>query len=597
MDKDTFGREVVQLLGIRQPRCGLVFGEGACEATGTPCYKTWATCKFKSAYDKSASIEWMFSRDGDPAPFTYAESGGDIRTNPIPLLRSVSTVASSINSSGQSDIESSLGIAGNIRFILGDIPWDDVFGDDNIADRSPVVVAPFWAKWQARIGEAVTQCTATLYTGYRGDDLGDMQPRKYDLRSMNGPQNGTITGIADAPTRKLNRKLALFPRSTDIAIAQDISETETDIRVLAALVDLSDDFGNTAPRKYLRIGSEVIEYAGFTEIDAPLYALTGVRRGMFATVAKTAKANDAAQRFGWIERMTGYEAARWLIRNHTVLDVSVIDDAQWDQEGGTFLSTIILSGGVPEPTPVAQLVGELARDGLFKTYWNDRLQTMPLRAVRPSIGVPVFLSDQYSIVADSASLETDTEQRITRVITSYDKINPVEGQDNFTNYRRTQARIFTEGESPNFADESVREERIFSRWIRSDSNALFLNNGILLQRQFSPQYMTIDLDAKDIDISTTDEVDLQSKDIINADGSPRVLRWEVLTWNEITPGHKLRLKLGLSQFQAGKRYGIIMANDAPVYADATEAQRANGCWLADDTTGLMPNGDPAYLLW
>jgi hypothetical protein len=402
--------------------------------------------------------------------------------------------------------------------------------------------------------------------------------------------------VADAPTRKLNRKLALFPRSTEIALEQDITDAQTTIRVVATEADLSDAFGNTGNRRFLRIGSEVVQYTGFTEISAPVYELTNCTRGVLNTEASAHEANDACQRHGRYERITGYNLAKDLIRNHTVLPNSVISDTDWNSEGGTFLSTILLTGDVPEPTPVAQLIAEAARDGLFQTFWDDRKQAMPLRAIRPSLDVPVLLSDQYSIVADSASLAVETEQRITRIMTSYAKVNPVEGDDEFTNYARHRQRIFTEGETEEFADGSVREERIFSRWIRTDANALFLNNGILLQRQFSPQYMTIDLDAKDIDISLSDEVDLETKDILDADGNKLIKRWQVITWTETVPGHKLRLKLALSQFQPGKRYGIIMANNAPTYGNATETQRANGCWLSNDN-GLMPNGDPGYLLW
>lgn len=596
MDKDTFGREVVQILGIKQPKCTLTFGQGACEATGTPCYKTWATCKFKSAFNRNGSIEWMFCRDGDPVPWLASVLGDDERTNAIPKLLNVSTVSSSINSAGQDQNQSALGIAGNIRFTIGDLPWDDAFGDDNLADRSPVVTASFWGKWQARIGEAWTQCTATVYTGYNGDEIGDMQARQYDLRSLAGPQNGTVSGVADAPTRKLNRKLALFPRSTEIALDQDIAAGANSIRVVGKEDDLTDAFGNTGARKFLRIGSEVIQYLTVTEISAPVYELTGVTRGMFTTEAKAHEANDACQRFGYYERITGYDLAKDLIRNHTVLPNSVINNADWAFEGGTFLPTILLTGGVPEPTPVAQLIAEAARDGLFQTFWDDRKQTMPLKAIRPSSTVPVLLSDQYSILADSASLQVETEQRITRIMTSYDKINPVEGKEEFTNYRLHKQRIFTEGETEDFADGSVREERIFSRWIRTTANALFLNNGILLQRQFSPQYMTIGLDAKDIDVDLGDEVDLESKDILDAAGNKQIKRWQVINWTETDPGHRLKLKLALSQFQPGKRYGIIMANNAPTYGNASATQRANGCWLSNNN-GLMPNGDPGYLLW
>jgi hypothetical protein len=44
------------------------------------------------------------------------------------------------------------------------------------------------------------------------------------------------------------------------------------------------------------------------------------------------------------------------------------------------------------------------------------------------------------------------------------------------------------------------------------------------------------------------------------------------------------------------KFAVIMENDAPAYADATEAERLVGCWLADETTGLMPDGSDPYLI-
>jgi len=583
------------MLGIKQPRCALTFGVGACEATGTPCYNTWATCKFKEAYDLSASIEWMFARDGDPFPDTYSESGDDIRTNPIPTLKRTSSVSSSLNVATARIGESPFGIIGKITFQVADFPWRDDFGDPYRDDRAEIIEAPFWAKWKARIGEAVTQCTATIYTGYEGDAIGDMQAQSYDLRTIDGPANGGISGTADAPLRKLNE--ARFPRSTEIQLEEDIEAADTSIRVSAAVADLEDAFGNTGAQRYIRIGSEIIGYTGYTEIDAPVYELTGVTRGALATEVDDHSAEDACQRVGHYVNIALYNLARDLIQNHSILPNALIEDAEWDQEGGTFLSTIKVTGTVPEPTKITELLGEIARDGLFSVWWDDRAQTIPLLASRAALGVPVFLSDEYSIIQDSATLRVDTEERKTRVTMSYGQINPVKGLEDFTNYRKRFARIFGEGETEQFADGAILDNRIFSRWIRTDANALRVRAAILAELQFSPQYLVIELDAKDRAINIGDQVDLQSRVVVNADGSKRIVRWRVIRWQETQPGHKLRLELALSPFPANKRYGIIMENDAPVYGDATEAERASGCWLADETTGLMPNGDQPYLLW
>jgi hypothetical protein len=52
-DETTIGREPIELVRIRLPRCANVFGEGICTATGSgnqKCYNTRATCRAVSSY-------------------------------------------------------------------------------------------------------------------------------------------------------------------------------------------------------------------------------------------------------------------------------------------------------------------------------------------------------------------------------------------------------------------------------------------------------------------------------------------------------------------------------------------------------------------
>jgi hypothetical protein len=596
VSKDQFNRRIIQILGIRQPRCAERHGVAPCEATGVECHNTFATCTFRSAYRREGAIEWMFAKPGDPFPWTGAQDGEHIRTNCLPVLRSVSVISSTINVATSRIGESPFGVVGSLSFEIDDLPWRNEFGDFYRDDRAQIIEAPFWALWKARIGEAVTQCQVFLYTGYEGQTLDQFQRQRYDLRTVNGPSNGSVKGEADSPLRKLGRRYAQFPRATDIQLINPLDTSSLAVRVrVQSEADLDDDFGNTAPRKFLRIGSEVVQYTGFDEVDAPVYDLTGVQRGAIGTQPQEHRADAACQRHGRFERIRGYEAVRYLIRDHTVIDNDLIDDAQWDAEGSTFLGTIQLTGDVPEPTPVESLAGELARDGLFNIWWDDREQTIPLLANRPPTEVPFFVSDDYNIVANGSALMTDTEARITRARLSYGKIDPLAGDD-FVNFDFERIRISVDGELPDFADGSIRESRIVSRWIRTVANAILVNASILQRYRFSPDYMLIDLDAKDRDaVLLGGVVDLETKDVITSEGEKDVQRWQVISWTEIEPGHKFRVKLQ-SYFFVG-RFARIMPNSAPDYETATQAERDTGGFIADNVTGLMPNGDPPYLLW
>jgi len=56
------------------------------------------------------------------------------------------------------------------------------------------------------------------------------------------------------------------------------------------------------------------------------------------------------------------------------------------------------------------------------------------------------------------------------------------------------------------------------------------------------------------------------------------------------------MSVEMQSFQFVGKFAVIMESNAPDYADATEDERLFGAWIADGTTGLMPNGDDPYLI-
>ena len=137
-DESTYGRKPVVVVELIQPRCSNRFGVSPCTATGTPkCYNCYWTCLDKDNYDTDGSITWRFSRPQDDVGWLYEETDADnIKTNAIPLLKSVSTTSSRINLGASRKGESPLGRRATATITFSNGVWDDHVGDYYLADRT-----------------------------------------------------------------------------------------------------------------------------------------------------------------------------------------------------------------------------------------------------------------------------------------------------------------------------------------------------------------------------------------------------------------------------------------------------------------------------
>lgn len=587
----TFGREPVQIVELDQPRCALRFGTAPCTATGTPkCYNTYWTCLDRENYDPTGRIVWRFSKPDAGIWPLYERDGETIRTNPIPCLLDVSTAPSRVNLAATRKSESPFGVRASVEVTLSDPQWDDHVGDFYLADRTPPAERPsFWSLWQAR-NPFYPGALIRVYEGYRGQALSEMQQRLYVLDRADPPTNGRVTLRGSDPLQLSDKDRAMFPRATDIRLAGAIDAATTTIAVITPLANLTDTFGNSA-HKYARIGSEIIRYDGQTG-TAPDYTLTGVVRGALNTVAAAHQADAAVQRVGRYENLTYWRVAHDLLTAHTPMPAQFIDLDQWDDEGNRWLNTFRTTATVVEPTPVEVLAGELMRDGLFFIWWDERAQTIPMQAVRPPEGIPPRMDDRQNII--SAEYTSRPDDRLTRVTIYYGQFDPTKRLDDFTNYDFRRIRIDAEAETEAATGGEIRELEIFSRWIRTQSQAFLLAAQILLRYRLIPRYLRVTLDAKDRAITIGDVRDVATRTILDTQGNPTTSRWQVISFEEMKPGETCVVDMQSYTF-IGK-FALIMPNDAPDYEDATEDERLSGCWLADDATGLMPDGTDPYLL-
>lgn len=595
LTEGDYGREPITVVELQQKRCTLTYGTAPCTATGTPkCYQTWGSCRDlnRENITSDGSITWRFVKAQAGIWPLYEESGDDIKTNPIPLLVSVTTSSSSINVASQREGQSPLGVKAGVTVVLQDGPWDDHVGDPYLADRT-VVQGNFWAKWRAR-NLFYSDMRLFVYEGYVGQALGDMQRRDYILDKVQGPDSrGKVTLIGKDPLRLAALKDAQVPRATDIRLQTAINASTTAIRVGAFEADLSANFGNTGSNRYAAIGREIILYTGWSLVSTGVYDLTGVARGALGTVAVAQSANSVLQRCARWEGLRLWEIAADIIDNHTPIPAGYRDNALWLEEGEDYLFTQFSNLTVPAPRGAEQLLGDMCQQGSFSIWWDERRATIPLLANRPPKETPKVVTDQLNILAGSAQVDDDVDAQITRVAIFYDPRNPFD-LERPENYRTLRLSIDGEVEAPAAAN-AVRTLTIFAYAVTQDSNAFRLATKILLRYRLIPKYLSLSLDAKDRTIKLGDVLAVTTAAFVDTEGGIASTLWQVIKNEENSPGDAFLVELQ-SYFFLG-RFGFIMPSTATDdYASATANEKATGLYIADETTGRMPGGDDPYLI-
>jgi hypothetical protein len=582
-----------QMVELTQRRCDLRFGIGACEAEGSPlCYQTWATCKFKSAFNLDGVYRWRFVPKDQTLRLPYSEaSADDITGHAIPCIRSISTSPTRLNIGSVRRGESPFGVRSTLTVDFDEFASDDRDGDFYLADRVDLPRAGFWQKFIRRVGDALGQIEARLYTWYEGQDLSEAVVTRFDVRNLVVSKAGARLECDD-PLQRLEFRKAQFPRATGAILRVDITANQiAGIEIAQIGTEISADYGNTGSQRYLRINREIIGYTGWSESDG-IYTLTGVTRGQGGTEATAHPADDAVQRVGRYVRERFYRVALDLMENHSTLTADLIDSAGWEAEGQSYLPTLQTTAWVVDPQDVNNLIGELCRDGLFHVWWDERGQLARMQAVRPPVfGAAVPVTQSANIM--QAGFDRKPDDRLTRVTARYNPRDPFSTAPE--NYRIVQVRIDGDAEGPFQADATIRENAINSRWINTIANGRLVGAALIRRYNVTPEYVTITLDKKDAGLGVGSFIDLTTPDYVDGEGRPLASRWEVIAWEPNYRAGTVQVEAQQSPYEG--KFAVIMADGTDDYEDVPEDERDPGCWLADGVTGLMPDGTEPYLLW
>jgi hypothetical protein len=581
MDEFTSGREPIQIIEIDQDFCDNTYGLAPCTAAvpgsgPDKCFNTRVTCQDPVNYAASP-LTLRFVK-----PITNAPR--DLYL--IPSLVSVSTSPTVINAGGGGRNTGALGARATLTATFTDHPYNDRLVDKYRAERSYIATdrSTFWAKWMKR-NPYYQNRTIRVLDGYVGQSLAAMSSRTYLIDQITGPDaNGRVTVRAKDVLALVDNKKAQAPALSVGELIEDEPLADTTLRITGALAAEYPAPG------VVRIGDEVITYAGTSTISGTEINLTGCVRGTNGTEAVDHELADRVQLCLQYSAQNSVDIADDLLTTYGSVDPAYIPIAAWNAERDQWLTQFNVSALITEPTGVNDLLGELTEQCLFYIWWNERDQEIQLKAIRPATETPTALSDRNNIIEQSTAITEEPKERVSQIWIFHGQKDPTKSLDDDKNYARVRIRADLDKESADQYGEQVIK-KIYSRWLVSDAQAINLGARLLARYKNNPQYMSLAVDAKDRSLWTGDICDITHRSLVDEYGAEIPARFQVIAAEESDSGHMVKYKL--IRFEFTGNFAYWTADAAPLFTVATVEEKKTGCWWSD-ASGKMSDGSDGY---
>lgn len=580
----AFGKEAVVIVELVQDFCHLTYGIAPCAAalgvTGdNKCYNTYRTCQSATNYTKSA--------DGLVLRFCKPTQQLPLEWNAIPSLVSATIKPTILNIGGSAAASGALGERGSCSLVFSDHPDGDIKTDPYLSDRShdPFTTGTFWTKWIAR-NIYYKNRIIRIRQGYIDQTLEDMKVSYFVIDKVQGPDSsGRVTISGSDILRLIDDDKTRVPAVSRGELISSINDSVTTFDVIGAVLSEYD-----SPSGTLRIGDEIMTYTGISEISGVI-TFSGITRATDGTTASSHDAEEKVQKCLRYTEALPHDVAYSLMVTNGPIPASYVPYTEWDDEAQVWLPQFTVSTVISEPVGIKTLIASLTQECMFYIWWDERVQEIKLRAIRPPTDIPVEWNTNGHILEDSQNYREDPNQRASRVYVYYQPKNWAGDLDADSNFRKVRLSIDANAEGENEYDES-QIKTIYCRFIRTDGQALNLGARFLARYRDNPRYLTVKVDADNRDTWTADIVDVTSDMFVDFIGNQETRRFQVISAKEIQSGEVIQYDMQSSIFIGGK-FAFYMADGAPQYSDATEVEKREGAWYADDA-GLLPDGSTGY---
>jgi len=269
------------------------------------------------------------------------------------------------------------------------------------------------------------------------------------------------------------------------------------------------------------------------------------------------------------------------------VDPSLIDIDDADNTCDASATNSAINTAIAEPTPLPQLLGELAEQFGLLIWWDADIGKIRIKCNAVPAAPPTVYNDRDHIIAGSMVIKELASDRISELWLHYDPRTPLR-IGSAADFKKVAISLPTE----NLYSERQTAE-IFSRWISSDliaadaaDRVLAVSSGVQLSARFS-------LTPKDANIAIGDFIAIDHPSFQNAAGARERLGWLVVSRHEDSPGERVIVEEQTVGYDPSPRPAFI-ATDAAAenYVDATTQERIDNAYMADND-GLI-DGDAGY---
>lgn len=535
----AFAARPVEIVEIIQPLCSRTFGTDPCLATGDACWNTEKTCKFLTALDLSNSLTLRFVGDDvydwqDNNIHFLTESGDRLTTEAgdaflidylyqpalaIPALVSYSTAPTVLNVASGSRDKSPLGYRAVCQVNIKDFPWNDEGTDPYKSTRSyvPERQGSFWTKWLARNPFHVGY-TLNIYEGLMGQPLSSMTKREYVIEKIDQGKDGVSITAKDI-LRKVTDTNLTAPYVSRGELAAAITNSATNMTVAGAVLS---DYPSAG---YVRINSEVMQYTAVYETTGGNLYFDGLTRAQAGTTAAAHSQNDRVQRVVYYNAVGFHQILYDMFVNWGGIPARYIDFTAWTAEKNTYRVDYNFTAWIADPAKIDDLAGEVCLQALANVWWDERIQKIVMKAVKPEPS-PYLITDDDAIVAGSFSIREKPEERASQCHVYYLQRSPIPSVTEKTNYTRVAVYIDVLRQVQYGGEPQIRE--LFCRFLPSQALANSLSLNYLNRFSDVRKEVTFDLSAKDAEnIWTGSIISIRHYLDVDFTGAPREGQWLV----------------------------------------------------------------------
>lgn len=581
-------REPIVWIEIDVDQCQLTYGSSPCTAvlgsTGdAKCFNCFNTCQDKDNYDLG-SLTYKFYTPQANLP---KEAGV------FPCLTSVSSNAGEVNIAGTNPDIKGLGKREKISFTCKDFAYGDQYTDKYASERKsgaalasgigydPYQQGTFFGKLRARWPYYAGRACRYYEAYFDGGVLSNVVVSHYILTDMEfDVANDEATFEAKDILALLDDKNAVLPIANNGELAGDLGDALGDFTLTPT--GIGDEEYDTSGR--IVIGSEIMSFTRSGDV----MTITG--RGLNNTEVSSHSAGDSVQQTFRVDDQRIDSVLRDIMVDFGDIPSSFIPFTDWQDEASRWASTLNLTAEITKPTGVNTIIGEIVQLGV-SVWWDRQAQEVGFKVNRPPDEDTIFdFNDQANI--RSIDIDDRDEKRLTDIYFYTDIKSPIESVSKGDSYKRVRGVVDIDARSVNeFNDSKIRQ--VYMRWLGAGNDSLISIVGRRLLNRFrwSPSFYKFRV-TYDPDLKLTDVIRVNSRISQNPDGSNLNRLMQAVSVVYDKPKHEMLVTAMTYQFN--QRYGKFAPNSTPVYTSASEVEKDNYVFFADDVTKKMSDGSDAY---